>query len=72
MTDVGVCAAPLPSGLPTLGQSYAMSEALEKAYLLGHIARLGRLTAYERICDLLLELLERLQLAGLVGEGDFE
>jgi CRP-like cAMP-binding protein len=71
-TDVAICVAPKATVSPTLAEAYAMSNALEEAYLLAQIARLGRLTAHERICDLLLELLERLQLSGLADETTFE
>lgn len=46
-----------------------LSSSFEEAYLLNHIVRLGRQTAYERICHLLLEIRERLAMAGL-GQGD--
>lgn len=72
LTDIAVCAAPRASVSATLAEAYAIGSALEEAYLLAHIARLGRLTAHERICDLLLELLERLQLAGLADDCSFE
>jgi CRP-like cAMP-binding protein len=72
LTDVSLCVAPRPSVSPTLREAYAISSALEEAYLLAHIARLGRLTAHERISDLLLELLERLQLSGLADQNSFE
>jgi CRP-like cAMP-binding protein len=72
LTDVSVCLAPRASVSPTLAEAYAISDALEEAYLLAHIARLGRLTAHERICDLLLELLERLKLADLADNCSFE
>lgn len=71
LTGIAVCAAPSASVSPTLAEAYAVSRALDEAYLLAHIARLGRLTAHERICDLLLELLERLQLAGLADACSF-
>jgi CRP-like cAMP-binding protein len=46
-----------------------ISASLDEAYLLNNIVRLGRQTAYERMCHLLLEIHERLAMAG-VGEGD--
>lgn len=53
-------------------QAYAIGEALDEAYLLGHIVQLGRLNAQERIGDFLLEIYERLSLAGLTVGGSFE
>ena len=72
LTGVTICAAPAATVSPALAQAYALSRALEEAHLLSHIARLGRLTAQERIGDLLLELLERLHLAGLADETSFD
>ena len=43
----------------------------DSAINLEHITRLGRLTALERVGHLLLELLARLQLVNLAGEGDY-
>jgi len=72
ITDVATCPAPLPDDVPALGPAYAMSDAYEEAYLLEHIARLGRLTAQERIYSLLLELHERLSLNGLACGRSFD
>lgn len=71
LTPVMVCAAPDAADLPALAQAYAVSAAHDEAYLLAQIARLGRLNAHERIADLLLELLDRLTLAGLADAGRF-
>lgn len=72
LTDVRYCLAPAPRVSPTLAEAYAASRAFEEAYLLAQIARLGRLTAEERLADLLLELLERLELCGLADQGRFD
>ena len=55
------------------GIARALSEAVrrERDHLLDHVVRLGRLTAYERIGDLLLELYARLSAVGLAGGGEF-
>ena len=72
LTKVRFCAAP-PSHLSAaLAESYAVSQAMDEAHLLAHIARLGRLSAEERLTDLLLELHERLELCGLAENGRFE
>jgi CRP-like cAMP-binding protein len=72
LTDLVVCTPPGADVSPTLRDAYAMSEALEEAYLLAHIARLGRLHAQERIADLFLELHERLSLNGTAGPRGFD
>lgn len=71
LTSVEVCVAPEPSCSPALARAVALSRAHEEAYLLAQITRLGRLNAYERIGDLLLELLERLEAAGRAAHGRF-
>lgn len=43
----------------------------EAAYLLSHIVRIGRLTAYERLLDLMREFQGRLAEVGLVGPAGF-
>lgn len=72
LTDVTLCPAPAPATSPALARAYAMGAALDEAYQLEQIARLGRLNAQERIYSLLLELNERLALAGLASGGMFE
>ena len=72
LTDVKLCRAPSGAVSPALAQVYGVSKSLEEAYLLAQITRLGRLNANERICDVLLELLERLELAGLADGNKFE
>src|SRR5262245_11429015 len=46
-------------------------DLLEDCYLLDHVVRLGRQTATERVCHLLLELRWRLQTVGLVHGCEF-
>jgi CRP-like cAMP-binding protein len=61
LTDVILCPAPKPEHPGRgLSEAYAMSGALEEFYLFRQIARLGRMSAYERIADLFLEIGERL------------
>jgi CRP-like cAMP-binding protein len=68
--------APLPASAQAdeepLAQAYAVSGALEEAYLLAQITRLGRLSALERLGDVMLELQERLALSGQVRNGTFD
>ena len=71
ITEVETCVAPAPDVSPSLRRAYAISVALEDAYLLAQITRLGRLNAQERIGDFLLEIHERLELAGLAFGGTF-
>jgi CRP-like cAMP-binding protein len=72
LTDLLVATPPSPAEGDGLGRAYRTSAALEEAFLLAQITRLGRLDAHERIIDLLLELEERLALAGLAADGVFD
>ena len=72
ITPLTTCRVPDRAHHPELSQAYGVSHALEEAYLLAQITRLGRLSALERLGDLMLELHERLSLAGLVRGGTFE
>lgn len=45
-----------------------ISASYEEAFLLNQVQRLGRQTAHERMCHLMLEIRERLDMAG-IGEG---
>lgn len=54
-----------------LAVAYAISRAHAEFHAMSQIARLGRLTAYERVADLMLELHERLASAGLAVGGSF-
>ena len=54
-----------------LAHAQHLLDLLDDCYLLDHIVRLGRQTAIERVCHLLLELCWRLQTVGLVREGAF-
>lgn len=73
-TNVTLCPAPVPqmgqSG-EGLSEAYALSRAMEEAQLFRQITRLGRLTAYERILDWVLETGERLASVGLGTASDF-
>lgn len=69
LTDGMICAAPDISVSPALGAAYAVSRAIDEAHLLGQITRLGRLNAHERIQDLLLELLDRMEITGMAQDG---
>ncbi|WP_322965216.1 Crp/Fnr family transcriptional regulator [Sphingomonas fuzhouensis] len=72
LTECTACPAPAAPAGSGLAQAYAVGEALDEAYLLGHVVQLGRLNAQERIGDFLLEIYERLSLAGLTVGGSFE
>lgn len=50
---------------PGLARAIAGIEVTEDALLLDHAVRLGRLTAFERVAHFLLELQQRLEVAGL-------
>lgn len=74
LTDVVLCQAPEPKEARCgtgLAEAYAMSGALDEVYLLRGITRLGRLSAYERVADWLLEVHERLTLAGIASGNQF-
>ena len=49
-----------------------MSSAIDEVCLLSQITRLGRLNALEKLCDLMLELHERLELIDEVRDGTFD
>jgi len=70
LTASTICVAPV-CGLPDLERAYALSRALDEAFLLAQIARLGRMDAREKLSDFLLELNERLVPSGLSHGGRF-
>jgi CRP-like cAMP-binding protein len=70
-TEVVLCPAPEAGEGSAFSEIYAMSSALEEVYLLRQIARLGRLSAYERTIDWMLEAHERLSLSGLARPDSF-
>ncbi|WP_170149491.1 Crp/Fnr family transcriptional regulator [Rhodoplanes roseus] len=53
-----------PDRFPGLCRAWAAAQARQEAYLLNHVVRLGRQTAYERIAHLLVELGHRLDEIG--------
>lgn len=74
LTDVILCPAPQARAGQAgegLAEAYATSRAREEELLLRQITRLGRLSAYERIIDWILETGERIALAGSSGETVF-
>lgn len=74
ITPVTICDAPFPEDSGEDGRlsvAYAISGALDEAYLFNHITRLGRQTAYERLAHLMLEFWERLGYAGLISGNRF-
>jgi len=75
ITPVTICDAPaIEPGRSDRGlaAAYAISAALEEAYLLNHVTRLGRQTAYERLAHLMLEFWERLGQAGIPVGNRFQ
>jgi CRP-like cAMP-binding protein len=54
-----------------LAEAQHMLDTLDESYLLDHVVRLGRQTAIERICHLLLEFRWRLQAVGLARADEF-
>lgn len=57
---------------PQITQAHHRANALDEAYLLHQIIRIGRQTAYERLVHLILELHSRCFAAGLCSETSFE
>ncbi|WNO52870.1 Crp/Fnr family transcriptional regulator [Stakelama saccharophila] len=74
LKDMVVAEAPCEQLLPddsSLPAAYVASSSIDEFYLQSHITRLGRLTAYERCADFLLEIGERMSLAGLTEKNSF-
>lgn len=68
---------PAPPAYPgtnqgSLAEAFALSKAQEDTYLMRHVTRLGRMSAYERLADLLLEIFGRLASAGLTHGNSFQ
>ncbi|WP_170300673.1 Crp/Fnr family transcriptional regulator [Rhodoplanes serenus] len=53
-----------PERFPGLARAWAAAQARQEAYLLNHVVRLGRQSAYERLAHLLVELGHRLDEIG--------
>ena len=60
-----------PARRAALADAVDVMQAIEEAQLLNQIMRIGRLTAYERTCDLLLETYYRLNAVGLAANWRF-
>jgi CRP-like cAMP-binding protein len=63
--------AALKGAYPGLAQILKLSHLVEERRLISHVVRLGRLSAYERVVDLLVEVRDRLATVGLGAEGRF-
>ncbi|WP_119270598.1 Crp/Fnr family transcriptional regulator [Taklimakanibacter deserti] len=66
-----VCLGLLPD-FPHITRAHQRATALDEAYLLHQIIRIGRQTAYERLVHLFLELNSRCHAAGLSDGSTFE
>jgi CRP-like cAMP-binding protein len=71
VTEITTCLAPVAVAGSALAEAYARSAALEEHYLIAQITRIGRLDAYDRIADWLLETRDRLAAVGLATENEF-
>lgn len=71
LTEASVAPAPPATPGSGLAEAYAAAAALEEVHLYRQIARLGRLSAYERLADWLLETSDRLTAAGLTAGPGF-
>jgi CRP-like cAMP-binding protein len=56
---------------PNLRRAICVGQAIDEVYLIEQVVRVGRRTAYERMCHLLLELHHRLALVGLAQDWRF-
>lgn len=75
LTEAVTCPVPMPDPADEqsgLSEAYAVSAALGEAYLCRQVTRLGRMSASERMTDWLLEIHDRLLLAGLAGPDEFD
>lgn len=71
LDNVVLCAAPAAEEGSGLFHAYESERLAHRLQLIDNIARLGRMDARERVCDLLLELLERLQRSGEAEGNSF-
>lgn len=71
ITEVTTCVLPVAQPGSALAEAYARSAALHEHYLLCQITRLGRLSAYKRVADWLLETQARLAMAGVPTVDQF-
>lgn len=72
VVDASAPARALRADTPaSLMDALHLAACLEERNLIDQVLRLGRLTAYERLCHLLLEFHTRLRLAGLVQRDRF-
>lgn len=60
VTELVTCPAPRSEPGSGLSEAYARSTAFDDHYLIAQVTRVGRLSAYERIADTILELQDRL------------
>jgi len=71
ISPLQIFAAPPAAPGSSLAEAYAISDALDDTFNLRHITRLGRMTAYERLADWLLEIRHRLEFLGMVSGTSF-
>ncbi|MGV2495193.1 Crp/Fnr family transcriptional regulator [Pelagerythrobacter aerophilus] len=64
LDNVVLCTAPEAEPGSSLSLAYEKERLAHRLQLIDNVTRLGRMDARERVCDLLLELLERLQRSG--------
>jgi len=71
IVDAGVLLAAEPSDSEALADTLSKAVTRMEDRLFDHMVRIGRLTAKERVLNLLLELYDRLQAVGMVKDETF-
>lgn len=71
LDNVVLCTAPEAEEGSGLLQAYEHERLAYRLHLIDNVTRLGRMDARERVCDMLLELLERLQRSGEADGNSF-
>lgn len=72
LTDVLMCSAPVALDGTRLREAYRRDQVNKRLQLIDQVTRLGRMDARERVCDFLLEILDRLQRSGEAQGNTFD
>lgn len=71
LQDVALCLTPASPG-DTLRDAFQICRQMDEGRLLRQIYRLGRMTASERMYDWMIEIRDRLRIAGLAADNEFK